>query len=178
LEFLKIFPEAQKINNKQLQQNVEKVWVDAIKLGGWKPEELFRIPFTLLIPDTDISIVEHTRAVTNLALEIADTLQRFFQKLEINRDYLLAGGILHDVGKLLEYEHSEEGFQKSKLGKLLRHPVSGVALAGRYEIPFEVIHIIYTHSKEGDIYERSIESTIIHYSDFINFESAKALKNE
>jgi len=34
----------------------------------------------------------------------------------LNRDILLAGAILHDVGKLLEYEKSRGEFVKSKRG--------------------------------------------------------------
>ncbi len=177
MEFVKIFPEIESIKEKDLQEKTQKVWKRAMELGGWKENDLFAVPFTLLIPDTQINIVEHTRAVTNCALKIADALQTSYESIEINRDYLISGGLLHDVGKLLEYENKGKGFQKSKVGNLLRHPVSGANLASEFGLPSEIVHIIYTHSKEGDIYQRTIESIIIHHSDFINFECLKTLHN-
>ncbi len=173
MEFLKIFPELSLVKDESLGRKVQKVWQKAMDIGTWKEKDLFSIPFTLLIPDTTVNIVEHTRAVTNVALKIAKTLKDIYRNMIINEDFLIAGGLLHDVGKLLEYECTEGSFKKSTTGNLLRHPISGANLASIFELPSEVIHIIYTHSKEGDNYERTIESTIIHYSDFINFETLK-----
>jgi guanylate kinase len=48
----------------------------------------------------------------------------------VNYDRLLAGGLLHDVGKLLETEKDGQGgYRKSRGGQCLRHPISGTALA-------------------------------------------------
>lgn len=178
MEFLEIFPEIGLIKEKDLQEKIVLVWKRAMKLGGWKENDLFDIPFTLLIPGTQVNLVEHTRAVTNCAIKIADALETTYENIKVKRDYLVAGGLLHDVGKLIEYEYREDGFQKSEMGKLLRHPVSGANLASEFELPGEVIHIIYTHSKEGDNYQRTIESIIIHHSDFINFETLKRCEND
>jgi len=177
LDFLEIFPEAALIEDKDIKEKVQKSWEKAIQLGGWKEKDLTSIPFTLLIPNTAVNIVEHTRAVTNVALRIAETLKNSYKDIIINKDYLIAGGLLHDVGKLLEYEFSPGGYRKSGVGELLRHPVSGANLASVIGLPSEVIHIIYTHSREGDSYKRTIESIIIHYSDFINFEGVKEGKS-
>jgi hypothetical protein len=57
----------------------------------------------------------------------------------------------------------------------VRHPFSGVALAYKHGIPGEVLHIIATHSHEGDKVERSIESIIFHHADFVDFDIAKFL---
>jgi len=177
LEFLEIFPEIELVKEKELKEKTENIWQKAMELGGWKQEDLFKIPFTLLIPDTDINIVEHTKAVTDVALMIVDALIVAYDNIEINRDYLIVGGLLHDVGKLLEYEYKDGAFSKSRKGNLLRHPVIGANLATEFGLPPEIIHIIYTHSKEGENYRRSIESIIIHHSDFINFDVLKKLNN-
>ena len=170
MELTKIFPEIELIKDKDLKEKTKKVWESAMKLGGWKENNLSTFPFTLLIPNTNINIVQHTRAVTNCALKIADALEASYADMRINRDYLISGGLLHDVGKLLEYEYTGGVFQKSTRGNLLRHPISGANLASELGLPSEIIHIIYTHSKEGESYQRTIESVIIHHSDFINFE--------
>lgn len=175
MEFARIFEAVKLVSDGSLREKAEQVWLLGIKRGGWTMDEVFKIPFTLLIPNTRISIIEHTRAVTDCALKIAACLQASYAQMAINRDHLIAGGLLHDVGKLLEYERIENGYRTSRNGSRLRHPVSGANLASECGLPDEVVHIIYTHSKEGDGYERSIESIIIHHSDFLNFEPLRKM---
>ena len=91
--------------------------------------------------------------------------------MPLRRDVLLAGALLHDVGKLLEIEERDGVFQKSPGGKVLRHPFSGVALAYAEGLPPEVLHIIGTHSKEGDPHPRTPEGAVIHHADFTCFET-------
>jgi len=170
-EILKFLPEIKKIKDKDLKEKVILTWEEGIKLGGWETKDLEKIPFTLLLPDTKISIVEHTRAVTNTALRVSEVLRKFYgEKVKIDLDVILAGGILHDVGKLLEYKKEKGKIVKSEKGKFLRHPFSGTNLAYKFEIPDEVLHTIAAHSKEGDHGGRTVEGIIINHSDFINFE--------
>ena len=61
------------------------------------------------------------------------------------------------------------------LGEALRHPFSGVAMAYKHGIPPEAMHIIATHSHEGEKVQRSIESIIFHHADFVDFDIAKLL---
>jgi len=171
-EIIDLIPEINQIKDEDLKKKVISIWDEAIKQGGWKVEDLEKIPFTLLIPDCKINLIEHTRAVTHTALETAKVLFKFYgKKVKIDFDLLLTGGILHDVGKLLEYAEVEGKITKSEKGKLLRHPFSGASLAYKHGLPDEVIHMIATHAREGDGGFRSVEAMIIHYSDFINFES-------
>jgi hypothetical protein len=94
-------------------------------------------------------------------------------------DYLIAGAILIDVGKLVEYEMVGGKLGTCRAGKLLRHPFSGVSIADRFGVPVDVQHIIAYHSKEGDLGKRTIESIIVHHADFVSFEpfqDAKRIK--
>jgi putative nucleotidyltransferase with HDIG domain len=132
------------------------------------------MPFTLLIEHTPINIIEHTRAVTLCTVQIADVLMdEYKDRISINRDVLLSGALLHDVGKLFEYIREERRFVKSEEGKLLRHPISGAAFASKFDIPQEVLHIIAAHSKEGDGERRTVEAVIVNHADFVNFEVLK-----
>lgn len=171
-KLLSLIPEFQLIEDAELQDLTFKVWVEAIQEGRWTIEDLQDMPFTLLIPRTPVNIIQHTRAVTRCSLQIADVLIAEYQdKISLNRDFLLSGALLHDVGKLFEYEREQGAFRKSRNGELLRHPISGAAFAGRYDIPQEVIHIIAAHSKEGDGARRTVEAVIVNHADFVNFES-------
>ncbi len=167
-----LFPELEQIKDEELRSKVASTWLEAIEKGDWGIDELESVPFTLLIPDCQVNLVAHTRAVTQTALNVARVLLDFYkEKVEINFDLLIAGAILHDVGKILEYAKEGGKVVKSKTGKLLRHPFSGSALAYKHGLPDEVVHMIATHAKEGDRGSRSTEAMIIHYADFINFES-------
>jgi len=171
-EIAKLFPEIEQINDQSLKDQVAATWEEAIRKGGWRVEELKTVPFTLLISECEIDLITHTRAVLHTALKIVRVLSEFYgDRIQINRDFLIAGAILHDVGKLLEYTRDQDKVVKGRTGKLLRHPFSGSALAYKQGLPEEVVHMIATHAREGDGGYRSVEAMIIHYADFINFES-------
>jgi len=171
-EILRILSEIRKIKNQVLREKVISTWEEGIRLGGWEMEDLKKIPFTLLIVDSKVNLIEHTRAVTNTALKVAEAISKAYgNSVKIDKDVLIAGGILHDVGKLLEYAKVKGKITKSDRGKFLRHPISGSALAYKCGVPDEVLHLIAAHSHEGDQGYRSVEAIIIHHADFINFEA-------
>lgn len=169
-----LFPEFELIQDSEIKEKTIRVWQEAVKGGGWKIEDLYQMPFTLLIENTPVNIIDHTRAVILCCLKIAEVLnEEYREKISINRDFLLAGALLHDVGKLFEYKREGERFLKSEEGKLLRHPLSGALFASRFGLPQEVIQIIATHSKEGDGARKTVEAVIVNHADFINFEVFK-----
>ena len=84
--------------------------------------------------------------------------------------------MLADCGKPLEFDKDADGnVIKGHFGQMLRHPFSGVAMAYKHGVPAEVMHMIATHSHEGEKVERSIESIIFHHADFVDFDIAKYL---
>jgi len=171
----KLLPELQLIQDPELREKTRTVWSAALKRGGWTVEDLQDMPFTLLIPRTDVNLIGHTRAVTLTALRIADVLTEAYRgKVAIHRDHLLSGALLHDVGKLFEYKKEGGKFVKSEEGELLRHPISGAAFAFEHRLPREVLHIIAAHSKEGDGSRRTIEAIIVNHADFVNFDVLRA----
>jgi len=174
-QWKKILPELDWIVDGDLRDLVEKVWEDAFQLGGWGEDDLDSIPFTLLVQDVDINLFDHTRIVTHLSRHIAGPLKEM-QGLDINDDHLIAGALLHDVGKLLEYGKKEGGISVARSGRMLRHPLSGMGLSVKWNLPEDVSHMIAVHSREGDKSYRSPEAIILHHADFIMFESFKSRK--
>jgi len=168
---LAILPEIQWIEDVDLRGKVIDTWVDGLERGGWKPEDIDRMPFTLA-KAVSSSFAKHVRSVTRICAYVADTFDEIYGgvDLKLDKDLLLAGALLHDVGKLLEMEEAGGTFRKSAAGKLVRHAFSGVALADAHGLPSEVQHMIATHSKEGDPYKRSPESIVLHFADFMNFD--------
>ena len=175
-ETRRLFPELEEISDPSLREATLGAWLLGMERGGWNPRDLDLLPFTLLIPKCDVSLLAHTRAVTRAAIKVAEILTEFFhESLRVSRDILISGALVHDVGKLVEFEKKEGFFVKSRAGSLLRHPFSGVFLAERAGLPPDVTHIVAVHSHEGDGGFRSIEAIIVNHCDFVVFESLKAM---
>ena len=172
---VRLLPEVNEISDAQLRDNVIACWVEAIEFRGWSEELLRGIPFTLLADNVKITFIDHVRAVCKMCIAVDEVLTESHgeNKTPVNRDYLIAGALLADAGKLMEYEIVDGNPVKSSFGKHIRHPFSGVALAYKHHIPSEVMHIIATHSKEGAGEVRSPESIIFHHADFIDFDLVK-----
>lgn len=176
-----MFPSLMDIADTGLRDKVAAVWGEAIETGcggkGWTVDELRAVPFTLLAGEIDLRFVEHVNSCAKQCIAIAGVLGEVFgDRVPVNMDYLIAGALLADVGKPLEYAKDARGrVIKGSFGELVRHPFSGVALCYKHGIPPEVMHIVATHSHEGDAVQRSIESIIFHHADFVDFDIAKFL---
>ena len=155
------------IKDERPREKVVETWKTASDRGGWKTFD--NVPFTLLFENSG-KLTDHTKRMTNLVKAVYDQRDE-----NINLDYLIAGALLHDVGKLLEYEVVDGKVVKSAYGRRFRHPVSGALLAQELGLPEEIVLIIYAHSHEGEKCERTAESYIVHYCDFIDFRIRKGL---
>jgi len=167
-----LWPEIDWIDDTVLREKTARVWELALEKSVLTPEDLRRIPFTLLCgPGLKVSFMDHKRAVVHIARESGLKIGEFFGKeLPVDLDVLISGAILADVGKLLEYELDENGNAvQGSYGRYLRHPFSGVSLAESCGLPPEVCHIIATHAGEGDMVRRSTEAYIVHHADFMTF---------
>jgi putative nucleotidyltransferase with HDIG domain len=166
-----LWPELAWIQDEDLREKTAKTWKTALERSVLTAEDLQTIPFTLLVQDLTVSFMAHKRCVAHIAKESGEKMNAFFKDdLPVNMDVLIAGAILCDVGKLLEYVLDESGNAvQGAYGKYLRHPFSGVSLAEECGVPAEVCHIIATHAGEGDMVKRSTEAYVVHHADFMTF---------
>ncbi len=171
-----LFPQIARITSAELRDQVVWCWEEAVQRGKWTIDDLETMPFSLLAKIDGLSLALHTRTVTDCSLALGEILDRTYSnQFRIDFDILTAGGVLHDVGKPLEYCRTPEGnYVVSASGKILRHPISGCALAAEFGLPESVQHIIAVHSREGDGGYRSPEAWIIHHADFVNFEPLRS----
>ena len=168
-----------KIGDTELRRKTVEIWTAAAEEGGWKTDDLEKIPFTLLTDTHGINLVQHTIAVTEGALGLARAMQSSCKlPFEIDYDILVAGGLLHDVGKLLEIEHTENGYVKSLHGKYARHPISGAILASRFDMPMAIINMIGCHAKEGEGRPQRVETVLVHQADFATFNPMVMLQKD
>jgi putative nucleotidyltransferase with HDIG domain len=174
-----LLPEIDWVPSMDLQDKVVACYVEALNQGGWAPDDMAKIPFTLLIPNCPFSYLDHVRGVTKMAKAAMDIFNDVYAtkdaKYKMDNDLLVAGALLHDVGKLVEYEKTPSGETvKSVNGKNLRHPFSGTVIAMKNGCPAEIGHIIANHAHEGDSALRSPEAVLVNKADFMNFESVKS----
>jgi len=171
-EVLQLWPELEWIENKDLRLKTAEVWERALEKSVLTPDDLNRIPFTLLCgPDLKVTFMDHKRSVVHIARDSGNKMNEFYgDELPVDIDVLISGAILADVGKLLEYVLDENGKAvQGSYGKFLRHPFSGVSLAESCGVPPEVCHIIAAHAGEGNMVKRSTEAFIVHHADFMTF---------
>lgn len=175
----RLWPEIAWISDLQLREQVTQTWIRALERSPLRADDLLRIPFTLLVPNCPVTFMEHKRCVVHIARDSARAMQEFLgQALPVHMDTVIAGAILADVGKLLEYEIGPDGqSRQSERGEALRHPFTGVALALECGVPDAICHIIAAHAAEGDLVKRSTEAYIVHHADFMSFLPFKNPKN-
>jgi putative nucleotidyltransferase with HDIG domain len=175
-EILKLWPELNWIKDELLREKTAKTWELALEKSVLTIDDLNKIPFTLLTgPDLKVTFIDHKRSVVHIAKDAGEKINAMYHgELPVNMDVLIAGAILCDVGKLLEYELDENGNSKQGVyGKYLRHPFSGVSIAEQCGVPADVCHIIATHAGEGNLVKRTTEAYIVHHADFMTFEPFK-----
>ncbi len=166
----KLWPELEWIQDASLREKTLRTWVRAFELSPLTSEDLDQIPFTLLVPNCPATFMEHKRCVVHIARRSAEAMiEHMGNSLTIDLDTVIAGAILADVGKLLEYEKVDGKARQSQRGELLRHPFTGVAIAMECGVPDKVCHIIAAHAAEGDLVRRTTEAIIVHQADFMAY---------
>ncbi len=166
----KLIELAEKIQDKELKKKV----IDYIKnpapshkdFKKYPVEKLEKVhtPFSVGNLGTAIrDVLNHTVTLAEICIQTADSLQKNFG-LKVNKDYLIAGAVLHDIMKVIEWQMSNEGPKHT--GVLLDHSMLGVAELYRRDFPEGVIHIVASHFGEsGPTPPRNYEALIVHYID-------------
>lgn len=170
---LALFPRIQEISDSTLRNKTINCLIDGITRGGWalEPESC---PISLKRAAAKITLVEHINSVADCCMNAYDVLRVFPERngVRFDRDYILAGALLHDVGKFLEYKKTPDGVQESQTGKLMRHSLSGAVLAVENDLPADVVQMIATHSFEGDKVPHTAESEFLRAMDLLAFNTA------
>src|SRR5262245_22746434 len=98
-------PEIQLIDDRKLQEKVVEAWAYALANSSFK--SIRDIP-PAGNPDVNEAKrgnqTDHLRGVTRLAIGIAKEMGSAYPELAINADVIIAGGLVHDVGREWEFD--------------------------------------------------------------------------
>jgi 7,8-dihydroneopterin 2',3'-cyclic phosphate phosphodiesterase len=109
-------------------------------------------------------LIEHTVAVTKLALKMADVLEEVY-RIKVDRDLIIAGGLLHDIMKPYNYTKEEDKFDHIE-NFHLDHLTLAVAELYKRDFPLEVIKVVASHHGDASPSKpNSIEAYLIHFAD-------------
>jgi 3'-5' exoribonuclease len=132
-------------------------------------------------------LLEHSLSVASLCdkmvMHYRDELE-----LPINRDLVIAGALLHDIGKIYELDY-EKGFKYTTEGQLIGHVVIGYQLMNDmanlienfpYKVKMHLGHIILSHQGRLEYGSpktaMSMEAFIVHSADELD-SKINMLKN-
>lgn len=112
--------------------------------------------------------------------EIANTLSSHYP--EVNRDLAVTGALLHDLGKINEYEYTK-GIDFTTEGRLLGHIVIGIQLLSREmdmilgfpdDLRTKLLHILTSHHGRYEWQSpkrpKMMEALLVHYADMMEAE--------
>lgn len=159
----------EKIRNKKIKELVETLIIK-------HKDKYFTYPAAMSVHHSyKGGLLYHSISVCKLSLLMASN----YDYLPINKDYLIAGSLLHDIGKTIELS-GYEATQYTIQGNLLGHISLGFNIVmeeGRKlnlsEEQLSVLgHIILSHHGKleygSPVLCSTIESIIVHYSDEVD----------
>jgi putative nucleotidyltransferase with HDIG domain len=183
---LTLMPDLELIANSDLREKVVDAWTLSCLLGGYK--RLEDVPTECFEQMPNTSNIQHQKETTRIAVGIVRILKEFGVRL--NEDYVAAGALCHDVGKPIEFRNNQRGIFSNATGagtfygqnrnmpsidkeasyQIARHPLWGLYVAVQVGMPDHVVHIIASHSHEGEYILRSREALIVKMADNVWWE--------
>jgi len=126
-------------------------------------------------------LLEHTLSVA----ELCDFLSMKYPE-SIDRDLLISGAVLHDIGKIKEYGIGSSGIEKTDEGELVGHISIGLEMvSSRIEkipdfpnnLKTELKHLILSHHGEMDwgspVVPKTTEAMVLHMADNLDSKIAQ-----
>lgn len=127
--------------------------------------------------------LEHVLSVTRTACYLADKYSVYYEKMQppLDRSLVVAGAILHDIGKLTELEYKPHASTYTPAGRLIGHILLGRDLVREHaskidgldpETSLRLEHLIVAHQNLPEwgspIAPHTPEALLVHYADDID----------
>lgn len=125
---------------------------------------------------------------TNEVIEICKTISSIYE--EINRDLLIAGAILHDIGKIESYDYKTDEIDMNYEGMMLEHLFIGGCLLKEKmnylniskETKTQLLHLILSHHGKvelgwgSSVDPKTPEAIALHQADDMSAKITQALE--
>jgi len=161
-----------KIRDKKFRVKVEKFFESSLKkMGRMGGVDFFSSPAGKSHHHSYVGgLVQHTFSTVKIALALVDVLEKVYGWKNINKDYVLAGALLHDLYKPTTYIFRENGtIDFSSLGERLDHLSILVGEAYKNNFPTDFIHVLAaSHGDSSPISPKTIEALIVHLADYVD----------
>ena len=173
--WLELIPEFGEIRDPELRALSLGAIQAAAEKGGWTRETAALAPVTVRYRGAR-GLIDHIRAVTRTCMADLEVLGGFYENngCPLDRDLVVCGALLHDIGKFTEFTLEAEVPAYSASAALLRHPLSGAIIAARAGLPDTVVNLIATHSFEGKDSARTREADFVRSVDEFVFNCSVA----
>lgn len=113
--------------------------------------------------------MEHVVSTANLAIAMCKSVEKVYRG-KVNRDFVIASVLLHDVFKPATYIVKENGsYGSSRLADYLDHLSLVTSELVRRGFPLELIHVVSSHHGDyGPIRPHTVEALICHLADLMD----------
>ncbi|MFH7918297.1 MAG: HD domain-containing protein [Candidatus Aenigmatarchaeota archaeon] len=165
---------ARLIKNEELREKtIEIIKNIRISNQNFKKYEKYKIDFSKAYggPSTfhhayEEGLIDHTLAVVKISIALAKIFEESYG-IMINKDYLIAGAILHDIMKIFCYKKEKGKIVSNE--SMLDHGIWACCELYLRDFPEEVIHIVASHfGPNGANPPQTIEALIVFYADSID----------
>ena len=171
--------EAERIEDPELREFVTSFLEDP-RITFTEVEPLIKLAESPAAPKAHHSypggLIDHTIGVTRLSISLADTFSETYG-FEVNRDYVIAAALLHDIFKYYQYEYDEiTGGFKPRADWYLSHDFSIIAELSYRGANDYLIRIISEAHGLGP--SSTPEGQIVHLADTTDAKFAGKLQDE
>lgn len=124
-------------------------------------------------------LAEHTWSMMRIAHRVANHYNESYAGM-IDRDLLIAGVFLHDLGKVLDYQRNGVVWETSLAGEIVGHMThcvvmihdAAMAVLASPEVEQKLIHLVLSHHGQLDygspIKPKTMEALVLHHIDMLD----------
>lgn len=172
-QIVELFPAFCEISDDKLRAASVRAMLMAMEKGGWDENNILLAPVTLNWLNCDVTWAEHITDVTEMCMAQYQLMKKYYDRngVALSRDYVIAGALLHDIGKLTEFVCRDGKAVHSDDFQIMRHPLSGALIADKAGVPEELVHLIAVHSFEGDKSYQTAEAWFVRTIDMFTFNN-------
>lgn len=154
-------PELDEISDEELREKVVEVWAKGLYESDYESidQEAWGGGYDEISDETQLF---HVREVTQCAIALTDTLKET-RDLDVDRDTVVAGALLHDISKF--HETSPDAEEWTELGQMLDHPHYAVHMLAEAGLSTHLQHIALVHTHRSKPQPKTMEAELVVLAD-------------